>query len=94
MIHIWLINITIAMISIVIAGLIAFELFQVRKYSKTRLTIALSFLGSILVLEELVIFSAFMMWSSYDNPMYAYPSMAIATLSLLGLIILYYILRI
>ncbi|BFH72654.1 hypothetical protein SJAV_05980 [Sulfurisphaera javensis] len=94
MMHIWTINLAIVIVSIIVAGLIAFELFQVRKINKTKLTVALSLLGIILVAEELVLFSAFMMWSSYDNPMYAYPSAVIASLSLIGLIILYYILRI
>jgi len=93
MIHVWTINIVIAAVSILIAGLVAFELFQVRKISKTKLTVALTLLGGILVGEEVVLLSSFMMWSSYDNPMYAYPSMVIASLSLLGLIIIYYIIR-
>lgn len=94
MLHIWTINIAITIISIIIAILISFELFQVRKITKTKLTVALSVLGIILIAEELVLLSAFMMWSSYDNPMYAYPSALIAGLSLAGLVVLYYIVRI
>ena len=93
MMHIWAINIAIAAVSILIAGLVAFELFQVRKISKTKLTVALTILGGILVVEEIVLLSSFIMWSSYDNPMYAYPSMVIASLSLLGLIVIYYVVR-
>ena len=93
MMHVWAINIAIVAISILVAVLIAFELFQIRKINKSKLTTALSLLGGILVGEELVLLSSFIMWSSHNNPIYAYPSMVIASLSLLGLIVIYYIVR-
>lgn len=93
MLHIWTINIAIVVVSIILAGLIAFELFQVRKLNKTKLTIALASLGGILVAEELVLLTSFIMWSSEAGPIYAYPSAAIATMALIALILIYYIVK-
>ena len=94
MFHVWLINIGIVVISLIIAGLIAYELITTRSLMKSKLTSVLLGLGIILVAQELMLLTSFMMWASQNGgPMYAYPSMGIAILSLIGLILLYLVVK-
>jgi hypothetical protein len=94
MLHIWMINISLVIVSVIIAVLISLELFSTRDVVKSKLTALLFSLGLILVLQEVVLLASFMMWSEYDNPIYAYPSAVIASLDLVGLIILYLVIKV
>ncbi|BCU69482.1 hypothetical protein [Stygiolobus caldivivus] len=93
MFHVWIINIGIVIISLFIAILLSYELISTRSAVKSKLTSMLLGLGVILILQELLLLGSFMMWSSDSDPMYVYPSLGIAVLSLLGLLIIYLIVK-
>jgi len=94
MFHIWIVSIGIVIVSLILALLVSYELVSTRSAVRSKLTAVLLGLGIILVIQQILLLGSFMMWSSDSNPIYVYPSLGIAILSLIGLIMIYIIVKI
>ncbi|AGE71698.1 hypothetical protein ATY89_09205 [Sulfolobus acidocaldarius] len=90
MFELWYIHISLAIVSAIFSILIFLEFKSLRKEFHGKLSGVLLLISVLLLFESVVNAVAFSMWSYGHDPVYVYPSMAIAIVSTSVIILFYY----